>query len=445
MLAATTAACFLGLTLLAAPADPLDAGTQLTYRGFFVPVKEDGQPPKVFDLELILLTSGERPRLAWTIAEQGRGGWSWPERFGVVDLLADWKVPPYQAPALLVQREEGRYVVPLSLPFLKGEAALELGSKWTEGKLEIEVSDEVTRNDRDCWEVDYRSPIGHKRTTWVAKDQPLVIEMKETVFIGPGQQHELHIKLMSRQTLDEKGLAKITAAYATWNDLRLGMNREPRTEKGDLTREQLQKVKAALPELAKQTSGPLTAILTAAEGDAKKQNDRAGAIASLKTAAIGKSLPEFKLADLAQREWTAADLKGKAVVLHFWEYRDAPLEEPYGQVAYLDFFQRKWKDKIIVLGVNIDPRLEEAATRRTALVTARKLKEFMNLTYPILQDEGKFLKQLGDPRTAEAKLPLFVLIGKNGQIADYHSGFYEVQRERGLVPLEEWAKKVTGE
>ncbi len=69
----------------------------------------------------------------------------------------------------------------------------------------------------------------------------------------------------------------------------------------------------------------------------------------------------------------------------------------------------------------------------------------MNLTYPILQDEGKFLKQLGDPRTAEAKLPLFVLIGKNGQIADYHSGFYEVQRERGLVPLEEWAKKVTGE
>ena len=422
---------------------PLAAGTQYSYRGIFVPVKEDGQPAKKFELELIVLSAGPRPRVAWTITEQGRGAWSWPERFGVLEIANDWKLPPYQAPSLLVQREEGRYVVPVLLPFLKAETPLQIGSQWTEGKLEIEVSDEATRSERDCWEVDYRSPIGHKRTTWVAKDQPVIIEMKETVFIGPGQQHDLHVKLLKSEVLDEKALAKVTAAFESWHDLRQALNREPRTEKAELSSEQLSKVRDALPALAKNDAGPLAVILTAAEGDTKKQKDRAGAVSSLRTAAIGKSVGEFKLTDLTNREWTPADFKDKVVILHFWEYRDTPLEEPYGQVAYLDFFQRKWKDKVLVLGINVDPRLEDAATRRTAATTAKKLRDFMNLTYPILLDDGKFLKQVGDPRTAEAKLPLFVVLGKNGQVVEYHSGFYAVQRERGLADLEEVVKKAS--
>lgn len=44
------------------------------------------------------------------------------------------------------------------------------------------------------------------------------------------------------------------------------------------------------------------------------------------------------------------------VVLHFWTYRDAPLEEPYGQVGYLDFLYRKRSDAATVIGVHVDEK-----------------------------------------------------------------------------------------
>jgi hypothetical protein len=88
-------------------------------------------------------------------------------------------------------------------------------------------------------------------------------------------------------------------------------------------------------------------------------------------------------------------------VLHFWEYRETPLEEPYGQVGYLDYLSRDLgKQGVVVLGVSVDPRLADPETRRAGAVAARKLRDFMNLSYPILLDDGRLLKRLGDPRVA---------------------------------------------
>ena len=39
------------------------------------------------------------------------------------------------------------------------------------------------------------------------------------------------------------------------------------------------------------------------------------------------------------------------LVLHFWDYRDKPLRQPYGQVGYLDFLRRKFdSDRLLVAG-----------------------------------------------------------------------------------------------
>ena len=60
----------------------------------------------------------------------------------------------------------------------------------------------------------------------------------------------------------------------------------------------------------------------------------------------------------------------------------------------------------------------------------------MNLSYPILLDDGSLLKRLGDPRQANGKLPLFVVIGKDGKLAEYHAGLYDVKTNEGLAELD---------
>jgi hypothetical protein len=124
------------------------------------------------------------------------------------------------------------------------------------------------------------------------------------------------------------------------------------------------------------------------------------------------------------------------LVLHFWEYRDAPLEEPYGQVGYLDFASRKLADRAVIIGVNVDDRLASADTRRTAISSARRLKTFMNLSYPIALDDGALVKQFGDPRSAGGKLPLFVVIDPAGKVTTWHAGLYDIRPEQGLKELE---------
>jgi hypothetical protein len=115
---------------------------------------------------------------------------------------------------------------------------------------------------------------------------------------------------------------------------------------------------------------------------------------------------------------------------------DTPLEEPYGQTGYLDYVARRRADEgVLVVGVNVDPRLADDDTRRAAVNAARKLQQFMNLSYPILLDDGRLLKRLGDPRPGGGKLPLFIVVGKDGKIADYHAGLYDVKANAGLAEL----------
>ena len=123
-------------------------------------------------------------------------------------------------------------------------------------------------------------------------------------------------------------------------------------------------------------------------------------------------------------------------MLHFWDYRDAPLEEPYGQVAYLDFLARQHAaGDVKVYGVVADERVTQPDTKRTGIQSAKKLHSFMNLSYPLLVDAGAAIKEFGDPRVTGAKLPLFVVIDRQGNIVHYHAGHYEVSRDRGLEEL----------
>jgi peroxiredoxin len=347
---------------------------------------------------------------------------------------------------LLYERADGKSIVPLIGPVLTpGVETLEAGATWSAGGLDHRVAREAMRAQRACWEIEVRSPYGHKRTLWAEKETLVVIALRETVFMGQGLEHKLMLDLTEGKQLAPPELDRSAAALDAWLGLREKLEWKSRGMRTELSDPQIATLKRELPKL--QEGGPslLDPIAEAAASDAQGQKNRAGAVAALRERALGKPLGEFSLSDLSGKPVTAADLAGKVVVLHFWEYRDAPLEEPYGQTGYLDYlFRRRAEAGVAVYGVQLEEQLGDEQARRTAASSARKLKAFMNLSYPVLQDDGTLLKRLGDPRPAGGKLPLFVVIGKDGKVAEYHAGMYEVRTNEGLAELDAAIGKLLG-
>jgi hypothetical protein len=66
----------------------------------------------------------------------------------------------------------------------------------------------------------------------------------------------------------------------------------------------------------------------------------------------------------------------------------------------------------------------------------------MNLSYPVAVDDGSLLKRVGDPRTAGGKLPLVVVLGRDGKVAEYHAGLFDVQANEGLAELDATVAKL---
>lgn len=434
----------LALFVAALVAAQLPEGTLLRYEGTMVATRDDGNPrAKEFSLVAIVGPAGDGPRsVDWVLEESSRGSWSWTERFNRWNIDATKRDDLPQAPALLFERADGKSIVPLCPILFAGASPLAKGQKWSEGRMDYEVTGENTKAGQACWVVDVRTPYGPKRTLSVAKETSLVVAVRETVFVGQGQQHELKFELKESKQLPSPEYAKTAQAISSWLELLADLQRAPRHERPELNDEQLALVRKQLPGLQELAQGtPFASFAAAAMKDVQNQKGRAGAMQQLRDAVVGKSLTdlklnELKLTDIAGKDLTAANWKDKALVLHFWEYRDAPLEEPYGQVGYLDFASRKLADKAMVIGVNVDERLGSTDTRRAAIAAAKRLKAFMNLSYDIALDDGALVKQFGDPRSAGGKLPLFVVISPSGKIASYHAGLYDIKPEQGLKELE---------
>lgn len=153
--------------LLAAPGDLPAVGTALVYEGRMAGVKDDGDPQiKEFELQLVLAeASADETTWLWTLSETGRGGFIWTDRFGRWTTRNDRRNEGV-GPALLYRRADGDGVVPLVPPLFPTTEALTAGEEWSEGRLDYRVVGSAKREGRDCWEIQVRSPVGHKRTLY---------------------------------------------------------------------------------------------------------------------------------------------------------------------------------------------------------------------------------------------------------------------------------------
>jgi peroxiredoxin len=428
--------------MLTAASTPLAPGQQLFYRGTVSQRVVDAAQPspqqKSFDLTwFVAEANAAGATLYWLVEERGRGAWPWPERFGQLKLDAAGRVHGSHVPSLFFDYGEGESVVPLPAPIVPLEKPLAAGLTWSAAGEDFLVDQERDDDGRAVWPVKVRNAYGAKRTMLVDKSSPLLMDTNERVFMNKGTEYTLTMKL---ERVAQSSAAEAASTRAAFDELLalLGkLHRAPRSADTEWTPEQIATLSAASPAIEKATAGgPLERLAAAAVRDAKLQVGRADEVAEIINKYQGQAMPEFSLPGLGGGTLSQADLAGQVTVLHFWEYRDSPLKEPYGQVGYLEFLHQKRRDEgVKIYGVAVDGRLNDPNERRTVATGVRKLKSFMNLTYPIVLDGGEVIKSLGDPRIVGATLPLVIVIGRDGRIAHYHVGNYEVDRQEGLKEL----------
>ncbi|MEO1996085.1 MAG: TlpA disulfide reductase family protein, partial [Planctomycetaceae bacterium] len=200
---------------------------------------------------------------------------------------------------------------------------------------------------------------------------------------------------------------------------------------------QTQRILAQLKQQAKAT--PFAQLTDTIEQDVTAQTRLGADISRLAAQFLGKKAPRFTLTGLDGKPLSAKQRTGKIIVLHFWGYQSEPLVEPYGQIGYLDFLHnRRHKLGVQIFGVAVHESLTpNSAESPKTLRSVRKLREFMNLSYPLTIDDGQLLRKFGDPRTLDAKLPLWVVIAPNGTIAGYQVGLFSIRADEGLKQLDD--------
>jgi alkyl hydroperoxide reductase subunit AhpC len=428
---------------------PLDQGAavELRYTGTLVKLERDseGQPVKRFSLYCLVEKSPSGGRdIAFLMDERGGGAWAWPERYGQITLGP--KLQPTNVTQLrLLQEHNGtNNVIRIPRPVFEFADKLQAGATWNNDSTGFEIKKVAKIQDRECWQVDVSTNFGRKRTLWVQKESPLVVELEERLFMGQGEEYSLRMKLESAEPLDAAQLAKVKTPLAMLLKLQTDLARPENDQNPELNDAQLEKVTAVSERLEKAAEGtPFGRLAAVVSRDVKSQQQRTGELAQLAKKFLGHAAPEFTMKLVDGKAVAAADRAGKITVLHFWEYQGEPLVEPYGQVGYLDFLNsRRRKLGVQVYGVAVDPRFADKTQAAQAQRSVGKLQSFMNLGYSLVADDGDLITQFGDPRRVGAKLPLWVVIGHDGKVAHYSAGFYKINPDEGLRELDEVVVKL---
>jgi hypothetical protein len=416
------------------------AAEWLTVRGKLVPVSDaDETVEKSFTLQVLVSEADDQNELIWTLEEAGAGSWSWLDHVGRLawdergTLAAD-----SFSPALRYESGEVYGTVPLSLVLPQPAEALAIGTTWEHSGLTYAVTESARIEQRTAWLVSVRNNFGEKRTMLATMPSGLIADVQETVFLGQGGRYRLSYQVAERRPMADEAWQQARNDYDALQQLREQAEWRAHELDRAWTDEQRTALKDALPALRQQTeTEPLANFLRVAFEESRLERGRAGALEAMRRRALDSALPDFQLEPLGSRPLRRPDLDDGITILHFWDYRDAPLREPYGQVGYLDFLSRKYESQgVRVVGVVIASDPDAPQELRQSAASARRFANFMNLAYPLYVDQGGLLGKVGDPRLCDAALPLFVAVGRDGKILHYHAGHYPVDNNRGLVELE---------
>ncbi|MFO1092695.1 MAG: TlpA disulfide reductase family protein [Planctomycetaceae bacterium] len=434
----STIMMLIGVSALAAPPT-----SEWRYSGALARVERgDVRPVKRFEMRFLVVADDENRRtITYLTSEDDGAAIAWPERFG---RLSSQFEPPQQSggpPVQVLYRHQDRpHVLSMPGPVFEHRAKLSANAEWTTDAWRYRVLSEKDVDGVPCWEIEAVSTGRGGTVTLVVEPATGRIQTgRRRLTLGQGDQFELLWRLDSSRELPVDEADKAALAADSLIAMQSALGREHAGDEPGLSPDQLETVEAALGMLPSQSAdtmfAPLVALLAQ---DVKTQRLRAASVSELSQKFVGQVAPEFALFGLDGKPIAAEARKGKTLVLHFWEYKDEPLEEPYGQIGYLDFLMNRHSpDTLAVYGVAVNRRLRDPASAPAAARAVRRLKSFMNLGYEIAADkDGKVLKAFGDPTQFDADLPLWVVIAPDGKIVHYRTGYYEIDREVGLAEID---------
>lgn len=419
-----------------------DAAVEIRYKGHLSRVERGGEREEVkqFEVYCVLTPAIARVRDVFYHVDERGTGWPWPERFGRIALDAEGKPAEPGSIRLLHDHDGTAAPIEFGVPLFADSSKLKEGASWRdEAGTFYEVSRQRQIGERSCWQVEVNPAQARRATLWIEVGSSLVVAAQKRVFMGRGDEFELRYELDGLRELPAPEFEKLHKPMRTLLELQAGLARSEETARPELTAAQLAKAANVVDGLAEEARGtPLEQLAAVIGRDVKSQSQREESVTRLAGKMIGQKAPAFVLQALERAPIDSKTLSGKIVVLHFWNYNDDPLVEPYGQVGYLDFLNgKRRKLGVEVMGVAVNSLTEDPQKRPAALRSIRKLQRFMNLSYPIGTDDGSVLRSFGDPRALDASLPLWVVIDADGNVAHYHVGFYDIRADEGLKPLDD--------
>ena len=429
----------IGLIVWVAASD-LPAGTELQYAGTVSQQTKNGETEvKSFSLYAVtLIDEKAQHQIAYQLEERGGGNWGWPEQLGLLPLsdLSTSKSRPIQ---LLQTFEEQQYPLPIRSPIFEFRDKLALQASWTDGQREYVVARKRNLKNREAFQVEVSTKIGRKQTLIVDAATGILLSLDEKVIIGRGDEFRLKMELQSQKQLSDAEIAKNRQPLDSLIGIQSGLGRIGEQKVVELTVDQLKSIQKEMPRIQKEADETRWSRFVDAIGrDLQQQQKRLDGVAGLQKKLVGQEAPKWNLKLVDGTTFSSSDAKDKVVVLHFWQYRGEPLSEPYGQIGYLDFLNNKRKKLgVRVVGVNVDERFSGTEQKGAATRSMKKLLEFMNVGYEMAIDDESTLSDFGDPRTLGAPLPLWVVIGHDGKVAHYHTGFYDIKPDEGLKQLDD--------
>lgn len=419
-------------------ANDLPAGAELKYAGTLSQqTKTDSTEVKAFNLFVVGSSSESgTPQFAYYVDD--RGGWGWPERFGVLPQVKDVAANSRQI-SILYTFENQQYPIAIRSPVFEFRDKLALNAAWKDGKREYTVTRQRAVGERQCFEVEVTSNLGRYQTLAVDAASGVLVSLEQRVQIGRGDEFQLKLELQSQSQLTDDELTRNRKALDSLLALQTSLNRTGEQRIVELTKEQAEDVRKKAPVLRGESEGTTWArLVEVIERDLKRQQNRLEGVSELKDKLVGKPCPSWTLKMQDGTTTSDADWNGKILVLHFWQYRGEPLNEPYGQIGYLDFlYSKRKKLGVNVIGVNVDERFANAQQRSAALRSMKTLLDFMRVSYDMGTDDGSTLAKFGDPRSLGTPLPLWIVIGHDGNVSHIHTGFYDIKPDEGLKQLDE--------
>lgn len=401
----------------------------LRFQGQLLQPNLSGQMVGLREFDCVLI---DGPKGSFFYVLDDPSGCPWPDSFGTALNSASGGVSAH----LLYRFDGNAYTI--SLPDLKMELPSDLSqqSTWAIGDWNWEVKN-LPESQVSPVTLKATERRGRKKEATFDQTTGWLVEAKLDVFMGRGEQFELRLKRATVEPMSQSLWASWQSVKESLLQLQTQLNRRPDSQRTDLSERQITLAQGSLKQLEKVSDDlPVRPLLDRISQQVAVQANAMKAAQLAKKSVLGKTLDSISLMDLNGQPLAAKLIAEKPLVLHFWTYSQEALEEPYGQVAYLEFLQSKLGNQdISVVGVITNPLLQAAEGQADALRSAKKAVDFMNLSYPVTYDDGTLQKLCDLELAVQDHSPLWLVLDSTGKVVHYHQGFYETDPRFGLKDL----------